>query len=124
VTHLRKMMLEELQRRNYAQTTTRSSTSAQSKILLDDSTPSGPLGSSAHSRISSGVVSEAEVVGGHCRDTPGGSAFFLHQDSQQGLEHRRNSLSEKGTSSADDPQPGRSRATHRRGSPSPHHRTC
>jgi len=35
VTRLRKMMLEELQRRNYSQHTTRY-TSAQSKILLDD----------------------------------------------------------------------------------------
>ena len=38
MTHLRKMMLEELQRRNYAETTIRLLPSQLSKIFLDTST--------------------------------------------------------------------------------------
>ena len=123
MTHLRKMMLEELQRRNYSQNTTRYYIRTVEDFARRFNRSTRPFGSSAHSRIPSRVVPEAEVVTGYRLDTPGGSALLLRQDSQEVLEHRRDSLSEKGTSPADDSQPGRSRATHRRRLllPSSHH---
>src|SRR5215469_10310845 len=45
----------------------------------------------------------------------GSAAFFLRQDTQEGLEQRRYSLSEKGRSPTNDPQPGGSDATDRCG---------
>jgi len=48
-----------------------------------------------HSRISSRVVPEAEALPEHGGATLGGSAIFLHQDSQAGLEYRTDSLPEE-----------------------------
>jgi hypothetical protein len=116
VTHLRKIMLEELQRRNYSENTARSYIRTVEDFARRFNRPPDRLGPHAtHSRIPNRTVSEGEVVAGHRRDTPGGAAIFLHQDAQQGLEHRRNTLSEKSTSHPDDSQPGTSRATYRRG---------
>src|SRR6266849_6204907 len=72
------MMLEELQRRNYAETT---------------------------------INSYLRTV----KEFSRGSTILLHQDAQESLEHRRDPLSEKNTSHANDLEPGRSYAAHRCG---------
>jgi|SRR5215469_4227780 len=61
--------------------------------------------------MSSGTVSETQVVGEFRRTTSGGSALFLHQDVAQSLEPCRHALSEKDLFFADDSEPGRSRTT-------------
>ena len=79
MTHLRKMMLEELQRRNYSQHTIRyyirkvvDFSRFRSKIQPS----AGPLGAAGHSRIPSRVVSETGVVTGHHCVSPGGPGRF------------------------------------------------
>jgi len=52
MTRLRKMMLEELQRRNYSQDTTRHYIRTVEDFARRFNWPAGPFGSSAHSRIS------------------------------------------------------------------------
>src|SRR5215470_6552527 len=88
-------------------------TSALSKILRDTSTAARSLRSSAHSRVPSRVIPEAEVIVWFRYVSSGGPAVFLHQDTQEGLERRRDSLPEKELPPPYDPQSGRSRATHR-----------
>ena len=65
MTHLRKMMLEELQRRNYSQHTTRCYIRAVEDFARRFNRPPDRLGPAAHSRIPSRAVSEAEVVVGY-----------------------------------------------------------
>src|SRR6516165_95017 len=110
VTHLRKMMLEELQRLNYAQNTTRSYIRTVEEFARPLQLPTGSPGPAAYSRIPSDAVSQTEVVTGKRRCPSGCLEVLLLQDTQAGLEHHRHSLSEKGPSPATDPQQARSRA--------------
>ena len=97
------------QRRNYAETYHRLLHPHRRRFLSTIPLFPRPLGTSAYSRIPSRTVSQTEIVSGHRYGPPGGPAIFLHKNSQEGLEHRRDSLSEEGTSPANDPKPGRSR---------------
>jgi len=112
VTHLKKMVLEELQRLNYAQHTTRSYIRTVEDFARYFNLPTGSFGPAAYSRIPSSAVSETEVVSGQRRCPSGRLKVLLLQDAQASLEHRRHSLSKKEPSAANDPQPGRSGATH------------
>jgi hypothetical protein len=108
VTHLRKMMLEELQAsqllcRNYTQLYPRWRRFFSTLPLFP-----GPLGSSAHSGISGRTVSKTQVVLGLGCGPSGSLKVLLHQDAKKGLERRRHSLSKEESSSAGDSQPGRS----------------
>ena len=116
MTHLRKMMLEELQRRNYSENTTRCYIRTVEDFARRFNRPPDRLGPRHIREYQAELFQKRKLSPGTVAQPSGGSAFFLHQDSQEGLEHRRDSLSEKDTSPADDPQPGRSRATHRCGS--------
>jgi len=49
VTHLRKMMLEELQRRNYSQHTTRNYLRTVEDFARRFNRPHGPIGAATHS---------------------------------------------------------------------------
>ena len=77
MTRLRQMMLEELERRNYAETTI-AVTSVRWKISQDYSSFSRPLGSPAHPRVPSLFVPEAQAVSEHRYPTVGRSAIPLH----------------------------------------------
>jgi len=103
MTRLRKMMLEELQRLNYAETTIRHYIRTVEDFARRFNCPPDPFRPATHSRIPSGVISEAEIVAEFGYPTSGGSAILLHQDAEEGVEHCRDSLSEMGISSANDP---------------------
>ena len=83
MTHLRKMMLEELQRRNYSENTTRCLHPHSRRFCSTIPPSAGPLGAATDSRISSRAISEAQVVCADRGDAPGCFAIFLHQDAQR-----------------------------------------
>src|SRR6266852_3984925 len=117
MTRLRKMMLEELERRNYSEATTRcyirtvEDFSRRFKRSPDCMGPEHIREYQAElfkqRKLSPGTVTQRLAA-----------LILLHQNSQESLEHRRDALSEKSVSPSFDPQPGRSRATHRRSSDS------
>jgi hypothetical protein len=106
------------QRLNYAETTIRHYIRTVEDFARRFNLPARPFRPAAHSRISSGVISETEIVAEFGWPTSRGSAILLHQDAEEGVEHCRDSLSEMGIAPTNDPQPGRSCTTHRRGSDS------
>ena len=116
MTRLRKMMLEELERRNYSEATTRyyirtvEDFSRRFKRSPDCLRPE-------HIReYQAELFKKRKWSPGTVYATIGSSAILLHQDSQENLEHRGDALSKKSISPSFDPQPGRSRATHQRSS--------
>ena len=87
MTHLRKMMLEELERRNYSQSTTQP-TSEPSRTLHAISTAL---------RINSARIKSANtrpICSGSENSLPtpltsdGGAPILLHQDAEADLDHR------------------------------------
>ena len=78
MTHLRKMMLEELQRRNFSEDTIRHYIHTVEDFARHFNRSTGSLRPAAHSRIPSPLVPEAEVIVGFRYEPPGGSALFLH----------------------------------------------
>ena len=81
MTHLRKMMLEELQRRNYAETYHTTATFAQSKISLDDFHCSPDRLGPRHIReYQAELFQKRKLSPSSVAQHSGGSALFLHQD--------------------------------------------
>ena len=64
MTRLRKMMLEELQRRNFSEDTIRPLHSHSRRFCSTLQPATGSLRPAAHSRIPSPFVSEAEIIVG------------------------------------------------------------
>src|SRR6516225_9404333 len=89
------MMLEELQRLNYAQNTTRSYIRTVEEFARPLQLPTGSPGPAAYSRIPSDAVSQTEVVTGKRRCPSGCLEVLLLQDTQAGLEHHRHSYPKK-----------------------------
>ena len=118
MTHLRKMMLEELQRRNYAQTTI----SSYIRIVEDFSRrfhrPPDRLGPRHIREYQSELFTKRKFAPSTVTVYLAALRFFYTKTLKRSLEHNRDSLSEKGISAADDPEPGRSRSAHRCSSPS------
>src|ERR1700683_4945164 len=110
MTHLRKMMLEELERRNYAQTTIDCYLRAVAEFSL--SPLSDPVRTGTHPPVSSSVIRPTKVSTEHCDATPRRFAILLHQDAEETMEHCRHSVSQESTTSADHPEHGRSCSTH------------
>jgi hypothetical protein len=82
MTRLRTMMLEELQRRNYAETTIRHYIRTVDDFARRFNCPPDRLARPAtHSRISSGFIPEAEIIAEFGYPASGGSPILLHQHS-------------------------------------------
>jgi hypothetical protein len=114
MTHLRKIMLEELQRRHYSEATTRA-ISAWWKDSHGTSTVLRTASAHAHSGIPSPTLHRAEAVARHGHQPSVRPAVFLHSDLEEAMEHCRHSLSEETPPSTHDSQSGRSSPTHRCG---------
>jgi hypothetical protein len=69
VTHLRKIMLEELQRRHYSEATTHYYIRPCRKVRTTFQLLSGSFRSTTHSRVPSSPVHQAEVIA-RCGDEP------------------------------------------------------
>ena len=105
VTHLRKKMLEELERRNYFREhcSLLSRRGAGFCTLLPASaraTRTGP-----DSELSSAPVSRLQTRRQHREPTSGGAAVLLPQDAQAILEPEPDALPQEGATSAERPQP-------------------
>ncbi len=118
MTDLRKMMLEELERRNYAQTTiacyiqTIEDFARHFHCPPDQLTPEH-IRTSAHPRVPSVFVPREKAGCIHRDATTCGSAVPLHADDQESLERGRDPLSEEDALPAQHPEPGRSGPPHR-----------
>ena len=114
MTHLRKMMLEELQRRNYSQNTTRCYIRTVEDFARRFNRPPDRLGPQ-HIR-----EYQADCFrSGSCRRAPSAIRlaalrFFYTKTLKKAWSIAETPYPKKSTSPADDPEPGRSRATHRR----------
>ena len=114
MTHLRKMMLEELQRRNYSENTTRCYIRAVEDFARRFHLPPDRLGPRQIRAYQAELFQKRKLSAQTVATRLAALRFFYTKTLTEGLEHCRNSLPEKGTSPPDDPQPARSRATDRR----------
>ena len=95
MTHLRKMMLEELERRNYAQTTIDCYIQTIEDFARHFHQPPDGWTPSTSRRVPS-VFVPRETAGHVHRDaTARGSAVLLHADDQESLERNRYTLPEE-----------------------------
>jgi len=101
VTHLRKMMLEELQRRNFSEHTIRYYIRTVEDFARHFNRPPDRLGPRHIREYQVELFQKRKLSAGSVAVRLAALSFFLHQDASQSLEHRRNSLSEKDTSPAD-----------------------
>ena len=116
MTHLRKMMLEELQRRNYAETTI----DCYIRVVEDFSTtiPPSPdrLGPRHIREYQAELFQKQKLANVHGSATPGSSPILLHQNSQEGMESGRDPLPENDAPLTDDLESGRRSEADRFGS--------
>src|SRR5882762_5754677 len=112
VTHLRKIMLEELQRRNYAQHTTRSYIRAVEDFARYFNCSPDRLGPRHIREYQAELFEKRKLSADSVAVRLAALRFFYCKTLKRALEHRRHSLSESGPSPASDPQPGRSCSTH------------
>ena len=111
VNPLRQLMLEELRRRNFADTTVRTYLHGVAHFSQYFHRPPDQLGPEEIRKYQAALFTTVEVQPEHCNPAAGGSAFLLHSRIEARLEHRRDALSEEGASPSSGTQPGRSRAT-------------
>jgi len=97
VTHLRKMMLEELQRRNYSQTTTRAYLRAVAGFAKHFGKPPDQLGPDEIRRYQAHLIEERRIG----VRTAGCVAVLLRQDAETSVCDRRSAVSETAAPSAD-----------------------
>src|SRR6266702_3872986 len=74
VTHLRQMMLDELQRRNYSPNTVRSYVHAVEGVRQVFSPVAGSVGAGPRSRVPGSSVPRSEALAAHHRRTGSGTA--------------------------------------------------
>jgi hypothetical protein len=113
VTHLRKLMLEELQRRNYSEETIRSYIHAVEDFSRRFDCPPDRLGPRHIREYQAELFQKRKLSSGTVVIRLAALRFFYTKTLR--MERRRHSLSKKEPSPAGDPPPGRSRSTHRRG---------
>ena len=107
MTHLRKMMLEELERRNYAQTTIDCYLRAVAEFSLHFHRPPNQLGPE-HIRQYQAHLFGRQKLAPSTVTQHLAALILLHQDAEEAMEYRRDSLSQESTTSAHHPEPGRS----------------
>jgi Phage integrase, N-terminal SAM-like domain len=110
VTHLRNMMLEELQRRNYTENTTRSYTRTVEDFARRFNCSPDRLGPRHIRQYQAELFQKQKLSPGSDRCPSGSLKVLLQPDTQKELEHRRNPVSEKGPWPSSDPRSGRSRS--------------
>jgi len=109
MTHLRKMMLEELERRNYAQTTIDCYLRAVAEFSLHFHRPPNQLGPQHIRQYQAHLFGQRKLAPSTVTQHLARFAILLHQDAEETMEHCRDSVSQESTTSADHPEPGRSR---------------
>ncbi|MGA2578962.1 MAG: phage integrase N-terminal SAM-like domain-containing protein [Bryobacteraceae bacterium] len=108
-------MLEKLQRRNYAQSTTATYIRTVEDFARYFKRRPDELGPEHIRECQAQLFSKRKLAPQHGDATAGGLALLLRENPQQAMERERNTLSEEGRSSPGDPESGRDRKTHRRG---------
>jgi site-specific recombinase XerD len=86
VTHLRKMMLEELERRNYTQSTTRAYLRTIEDIAYYFKRPPDQLGPEQIREYIAHLFRVRKLTDNTVNQRVGTLRFFLRQDAQKGLE--------------------------------------
>ena len=87
MTHLRKMMLEELQRRNYSQTTVKAYLKIVESFANHFHRSPDQLGSAEIRTYQVYLLNERKPWRTHCRTPHGGIALLLLQDPEAELHH-------------------------------------
>src|SRR6201998_4447770 len=112
MTHLRKMMLEELQRRNYFENTIRCYIRTVEDFSRRFNCSPDRLGPRHIREYQAELFEKRKLSAGSVAVRLAALRFFYCKTLQKRLEHCRDSLPERGPSPASDPQPGRSCSTH------------
>jgi hypothetical protein len=112
VTHLRQIMLEELERRNYAPSTIRAYIRTVEHFAALPSC-SRPVRAGADSSVSGSYVPHLEARSEHDHSAAGCVALPLYPGVEARLERRRDTVSEEGTTSSGDYQPAGSSTSDR-----------
>lgn len=107
MTHLRKIMLEELRRRNYAQSTIDCYLRTVEHFSRHFNRSPDQLGPEHIREYRAAFVHEVEVGVEHGEPATGGTALLLCSGSKTRLERWRNALPEEGCPPAADPQSGK-----------------
>ena len=93
MTHLRKIMLEELQRRHYSEATTQLLYPLRWKDSRNTSTALRTAWARrAHSGVPGPTLHGAEAVTRHGNQPSVCPAVFLHPDTEEAVEHYRHSV--------------------------------
>ena len=100
MTHLRQIMLEELRRRNYAESTIRSYLHEVEHFSRHFHRSTRSAWSRTHSRVSGSAVHALEAGPEHCDAAAGSPALLLYSGAEARLEHCRDAVSEEGSAPA------------------------
>src|SRR6516165_8048845 len=100
------MMLDELQRRNFSEDTIRCYIHTVEDFARHFNRAPDRLGLRHIREYQAQLFQKRKLSPGTVANRLAALRFFLHQDAQEGLERRRDSLSEKESSPASDSQPG------------------
>ena len=98
MNQLRQLMLEELQRRNFADTTIRTYLHGVEHFSRYFHRPPDQLGPEDIRKYQAAAVHQVQVQPEHRHPAAGVSALLLHSRVEARLEHRRDALSEEGAS--------------------------
>ena len=113
MTDLRKLMLEELERRNYSQATMRAYLRAVGGVRAILQPPSGPTRPRSHPPVPGVSVPREETDGQQRHAAARRTAVLLYQDAEAILERGTDAVPEEGAAAAVHSQPGGSNQPHR-----------
>ena len=110
MTHLRQIMLEELRRRNFADSTIRSYLHAVEHFSRYFHRRPDQLGPEHIRQYQAALFTKLKFSPEHCDPAVGCLTLLLYSGVEKRLEHCRDALSEEGSAPARDTRPGGSRA--------------